>query len=74
MNTQTLSNPSLCEILFALPVAETIQADSRDYGFDFNEDELGRELLASLPSSFANRSLPEMDADEFEERYSWFVS
>lgn len=59
---------------FALPVAESFQANSRDYGFDFDEDELGRELLAPLPFNFANQSLPEVDADEFEKTLHYFLA
>lgn len=59
---------------FVVAKSEPIYASSRDYGFDFNEDEVGKELLAPLPLIFANHSLPEVDADEFEERYAWFVS
>lgn len=71
--TQT-THVSLCEFVFVLPIAEQICADSRDFGFDFDEEEIGRELLAPPPGKFANQSLPEVDADEFEERFSWFVS
>lgn len=76
MNMQTLSTPaSLCEFVFALPIAEPpIQANSRDYGFDFDEDELGKELLAPLPFTLADQHLPEVDADEFESRHLWFLS
>ena len=59
---------------FAFQVAESIQADSRDYGFDFDEDELSRELLAPLPFSFANQSLPEADANAFEKTINYFLS
>jgi len=73
MNTQTLTIPvMICNFIVASE--EPILADCRDYGFDFDEDELGRELLAALPFDVANQSLPEVAADEFEERYAWFVS
>lgn len=78
MNAQTLSAPaSTCHFPFALPVAElpsarTVSADPRDYGFDFDEEELGRELLA--PSPIADRFHPEVDADEFEACYTWFLA
>lgn len=75
MLTQTQPIPvRLCEFAFALPIAEPICADSRDYGFDVDEEEIGRELLAPSPVEFANQSLPEVEADEFEERFAWFVS
>ena len=76
MNMQTLSTPaSLCKFVFALPIAELpIQANSRDYGFDFDEDELGKEFLAPLPFTLAEPPLPEMAANEFESRHLWFLS
>ncbi len=73
MTMQTLTTPvMLCN--FVVASEEPIFANSRDYGFDFDEDELGREMLAALPFDIAVQSLPEMDADEFEERYAWFYS
>ena len=80
MNTQTLTNPTLnCNLVIAslpidFPSARPIQACSRDYGFDFDEEEIGRELLAPLPTSLASRAIPEMEADEFEQVFQCFLS
>lgn len=75
MTIQTPTTPvSLREFAFALPIAEPIQADSRDYGFDFDEEELGRELLAPLPDSLSAPSFPEVDADAFEKTFLYFLS
>jgi hypothetical protein len=71
IQTQTTSM-SLRELAFLLPAAQPIQADSRDYGFDFDEEELGRELLAPLPISFSIQSHPGMDADAFESTFQYF--
>jgi hypothetical protein len=72
MNTQTLTLPvMICD--FVLAPEEPIFADSRDYGFDFEADELGREMLAALPV-VANQSLLELDADEFEQTFHYFLS
>lgn len=73
IQTQTTSL-SLSEFAFAIPIAEPIQADSRDYGFDFEEEELGRELLAPLPVSISAQSFPEVDADTFESTFQYFLS
>lgn len=73
IQTQTTSM-SLRKFAFTLPVAEPIQADSRDYGFDFDEEELGRELLASLPGNISFQTLPEADADAFESTFQHFLS
>ena len=51
-----------------------ILASCLDYGFDFDEEELGREMLTPLPASLANQLDDQIDADEFESRYRWFNS
>lgn len=51
-----------------------IIASSRDYGFDFDEEELGRELLAPIPVSTATPTIPEVEAEECEQAYLYFLS
>lgn len=63
MNAQTLT-ASMLTCSFVVAPEEPIFADSRDYGFDFDENELARELLAPLPL-FYQASLA---ADEFFSR------
>lgn len=69
MNTQTLTNSAnLCNFSIALPTTDIprtqpIRASSREYGFDFDEDELARELLAPLPNS-ADQATISLDAEE----------
>jgi len=74
MHTQTLLNPL---IVFAptdlLPV-QPVQACSRDYGFDFDEEEIVRERLAPLPASLSVQTIPEVDADKFDFDNLWFLS
>jgi hypothetical protein len=80
MSTQTLTKPAtLCDFVFSLPLAypipsQPILASSLDYGFDFDEEVLGRELLAPLPASLANQPIHHVEADEFESLYRWFNS
>ncbi len=74
MNAQTLTHPAtICNFLVASP-EEPIYASSRDYGFDFDEEEIARELLAPLPASLLSQAAPDVDVDEFESRYQWFLS
>jgi hypothetical protein len=80
MDTQTLTNPVLnCSLVIALQPTDfsrstPVQACSRDYGFDFDEEEIGRELLAPLPACLASGAIPEMEADEFEQVFQCFLS
>lgn len=72
MNSLMTQSPTFCVFVVAEP--EPIYASSRDYGFDFDEEEIGRELLAPLPSSLLTQPLPEVDADEFEQTFHYFLS
>jgi hypothetical protein len=74
MNTQTLTCPSVTCNFVIRPAEEVIRAYSSDYGFDFDEEELGRELLAPLPAGLADQSIPEVDAGEFEKVFQYFLS
>ena len=80
MNTQTLTNPILkCNLVIAsLPIslssARPVQACSRDYGFDFDEEEIGRELLVPLPARLSSQATLEIEADEFEQVFQCFLS
>lgn len=73
MNCQTISQPITFRT-FPIAEPEPIYADSRDYGFDFDEEEIARELLAPLPASLSIRSFPEVDVDEFEQAFHYFLS
>lgn len=74
MNAQILTNPSVTRNFVVAPAEELIQADTRDYGFDFDEEELGNELLAPLPVSLAAATIPEVEAEEFEKVFQYFPS
>ena len=80
MNTQNLTNPAtIFNFLVELSdedfaTEQPICASSRDYGFDFDEEELARELLAPLPASLLSQADAEVDTDEFESRHIWFLS
>ncbi len=56
------------------PRTEPIAASSRDYGFDFDEDELGRELLAPVIGSALDQPNPTVQAEEFDLLYRWINS
>jgi len=80
MSAQTLTKlTTLCNFVFCLPSTypthrQPILASSLDYGFDFDEEELGRELLASLPASLEDQPNHHVESEEFESLYRWFNS
>jgi len=80
MHTQTLTDPTPnCFLVVALQPADLsqatlVQACSRDYGFDFDEEEIGRELLAPLPAKLLSQDIHEIEADEFEQAFQCFLS
>jgi len=67
MNLQPLTIPVMsCSLLVVLPEpdlapAELITASSRDYYFDFDEEELAGELLAPLPAKAKDEAKPDTD-------------
>jgi hypothetical protein len=80
MTAQTLASPmTICNFVIAFPEIiylpeELTCISTRDYGFDFDEEELGNELLALLPAKLADQPIPEVDADGFEQTFQYFLS
>jgi len=80
MSIQILTKPVMhSNFVFSLPSAYLLHngpilASSLDYGFDFDEEELGSELLAPLSASFEDQSNHPVEAEEFESLYRWFNS
>lgn len=78
MTTQILTTPAArCNIFGSLALAypncnEPTQACTLDYGFDFDEEQLGREQLAPLPSSLVHQPNQHVEPEEFETLYRWF--
>jgi hypothetical protein len=73
MTIQILTRPAtICNFLVAL--SEPIQASSRDYGFDFDEEEIARELLTPLPATLSTAVASAVEADEFEKDFHCFLS
>lgn len=56
------------------PCRVPIMASSLDYGFDFDADELARELLAPLPVFEIDHSNHSVEAEEFDSLYKWFCA
>ena len=70
----TLCNQISSPLSLNLIPGQPIFATSLDYGFDCDEEELGRELLAPLPASLENQPIHHIGAEEFESLYHWFNS
>jgi len=80
MKTETLTTPMLtCNFVVAIPEADfaavgPMNASPRDYGFDYDQDELAQSLAAPIPAGPESQPTLEVDADEFETRTHWFLS
>jgi hypothetical protein len=80
MNTKTITKiTTISNFLVALPdkdhaPAQPIYFSSNDYGFDFDGDEIGRELLAPLPANLSSKVTSNVDADESGLSNLWFLS
>lgn len=73
MTIQTLTYPAtICSFLVA--PSGPIQASSRDYGFDFDEEEIGTALLAPLPEGFSTQPASEGEAEASESGSLCFIS
>lgn len=62
---------------FSLPIYTPISTSGispKDMGYEIDEDELAGEMLAPLPACFQDSPAPEIDPDEFEAAYNWFLS
>jgi hypothetical protein len=74
MDIQTWLNPVITFAPTDLYPGQPVQACSRDYGFDFDEEEIAREMLAPLPTSLSAQRFPQADGDELVFDYLWFLS
>lgn len=62
MDAQISLNPGMVFLLAEQPA----RACSRDYGFDFDEEEIGREMLAPLPAGLPTLEIPQDGSYEYE--------
>jgi hypothetical protein len=54
--------------------ARGLQVRSQDLGYEIGEDELAGELGGHPAGGLADQTIPEIDPDEFETAYQWFLS
>ncbi len=78
ITVQTMSRPEILHV-FEVHLSteintliEPIMASPRDYGFDFDGEQLARELLAPNPLGDNDTNNPVVGAEEFETLYKWF--
>ncbi len=73
-NLSTLRTISVSLRLSATVTCQPACITSLDYGFDFDEEELARELSTPLPEGLGDKPAPLVEAEEFERLYHWFCS
>ena len=56
-----------------LVTAGIVSAHSSDYGFDFDEAEIVKGYTPRF-LNLAEKPIQDVEADEFEMRYRWFIS
>lgn len=80
MNAQTLTKSAMSLNFLVAPSEATsplespILISSRDYGFDFDEAELARELLAPLPTLAGASISSGTQTDEFEPALQYYFA
>ena len=63
--------------IFSLPLyipMGPVEISPQDFGYEINEDDLASEMLLQLPDNLVGQAPPEVDPDEFESIYKWFLS
>jgi hypothetical protein len=56
------------------PPPSPLQVSARDFGYVIDEQELAEALEGPLPSSSPSLNPPQVEADDFESLYSWFLT
>lgn len=51
-----------------------LQACSQDLGYEISEDQLASELREHTAGQLLYQTIPQIDPDEFETAYQWFLS
>ena len=75
---QTL--PKIVNGLFAYSLRDNfffngqILASAQDFGYEIAEEELASGLASPLPDELEGPAIPEVDPDDFETAYQWFLS
>jgi len=76
INQAFVKTTLFCNI-FSLPLyipMGPIEFSPQDLGYEINEDDLASEMLAQLPDDLLGQTTPEVDPEEFESIYKWFLS
>ena len=77
MNTQAIVKSTLIWNIFSLALSiptSPIEISPQDFGYEINEDELASEMRVQLPDDLIWQPIPEVDPDDFETVYNWFLS
>lgn len=80
MNVQTLTNPILTSRLFpvfrleSLKTQSGIQFSPQEFGYEIDEAELDIELAALSSKNNVHRLNQDVQTQDFEASYKWFLS
>jgi hypothetical protein len=77
MNTQANTKTTSTSSIFSLPVyisTPKTSLSAKEIGYEIDKDEMGSEVLAQLPASVKDQPAPQVDPDDFETLYKWFLS
>ena len=74
MNAETSLIPVVLFMVTDSQLMQATQACSRDYGFDVDEEEIARAMLAPVPASLSVRATFEPGVDESDPAPLWFLS
>lgn len=56
------------------PTLRPWQLSAKDFGYEIDEQELAEELITPVPIGFAKHNPAEVDAQEFESVYKFFLA
>lgn len=80
MKIQALARPlPVCNLFVVHPSKQPrpsrpIRVSRQDLEYEIDENDLARELRAQQSDTLEDQATPEIDPDEFESVYGWFIS
>jgi hypothetical protein len=74
--TKVVSTSSIFDFILTvnLKSAQPDPLTAADFGFEVGDEELAEELSETIPSSLIPQTAPQVDPEDFETIYNWFIS